>query len=57
MQDCPVCGYTAFSPDHGDEYGMDIGVGQCLVCHYERTADVAPNESREAVFPSPLAEA
>ncbi|MFK0223291.1 hypothetical protein ACIQWN_34540 [Streptomyces vinaceus] len=44
LQDCPVCRYTALSPDHGDELG--IGVGQCLVCHYERTAEAAAEEAK-----------
>ncbi|MFD8414179.1 hypothetical protein ACFV2Q_20880 [Streptomyces sp. NPDC059650] len=50
LQDCPVCGYTAFSPDHGDEHGMGIGVGQCLVCHYERTAGVAAEEAEKLIY-------
>ncbi|MEV0262814.1 hypothetical protein AB0I49_15945 [Streptomyces sp. NPDC050617] len=50
LQDCPICGYTAFGPDHGDEHGMGIGVGQCLVCHYERTADVAAEEAEKLLF-------
>ncbi|TXR94506.1 hypothetical protein EAO73_35080 [Streptomyces sp. col6] len=50
LDDCPVCGYTAFSADCGDELGMGIGVGQCLVCHYERSWDTANDEARSLYF-------
>lgn len=32
------------------EHGMGIGVGQCLVCHYERTADVAAEEAEKLIY-------
>lgn len=50
LQDCPVCGYTAFSSSSGDELGMQIGIGQCLVCHYERTPAIAEAEARQALY-------
>ncbi|MFB8441183.1 hypothetical protein ACFC7A_19270 [Streptomyces niveus] len=50
LQDCPVCGYESFSPEHGDDYGMDVGVGQCLVCHYERSAQTAADEAEAQIF-------
>lgn len=46
LQDCPVCGYTAFSSSSGDDLGMQIGIGQCLVCHYERSPAIAEAEAR-----------
>ncbi|MFE5118391.1 hypothetical protein [Streptomyces sp. NPDC056669] len=50
LQDCPVCNYTAFSSEGGDELGMQIGVGQCLVCHYERSSAIAAQEARESLY-------
>lgn len=50
LQYCPVCGYESFSSDHQDDHGMGVGVGQCLVCHYERTADTAEEEAQAQIF-------
>ncbi|NIY69515.1 hypothetical protein SMALB_7639 [Streptomyces malaysiensis] len=50
LQDCLVCNYTAFSSEAGGELGMQIGVGQCLVCHYERSPAIAAQEARELLY-------
>ncbi|WP_262705575.1 MULTISPECIES: hypothetical protein [Streptomyces] len=47
LQECPVCGYEAFSSDSGDELGMQVGTGECLVCHYRRTPAIANAIARE----------
>ncbi|MFH8574022.1 hypothetical protein [Streptomyces sp. NPDC017993] len=41
LQECLVCGYEAFSSDGGDELGMQVGTGECLVCHYRRSPAIA----------------
>jgi hypothetical protein len=50
LQHCPVCGYESFSSDHQDEHGIGIGVGQCLVCHYERSPEAAAEEAENQIF-------
>lgn len=50
LQTCPVCGYETFSADHDDEHGMGVGVGQFLVCHYERSAEKAAQEAGAQIF-------
>lgn len=50
LQDCPVCAYLAFSSEGGDELGMQVGVGQCLVCHYERSPAIADQEARVLLY-------
>ncbi|GAA2374391.1 hypothetical protein GCM10010246_81530 [Streptomyces cuspidosporus] len=50
LQYCPVCNYTAFSPEAGHGLGMQIGTGQCLVCHYERSSAIAEGEARAIVY-------
>ncbi|MEU5836398.1 hypothetical protein ABZ820_22390 [Streptomyces diacarni] len=47
IQECPVCGYEAFSSDGGDELGMRVGSGECLVCHYRRSPAIANDIARE----------
>ncbi|MBO8186346.1 hypothetical protein JW592_12825 [Streptomyces sp. DW4-2] len=47
IQECPVCGYEAFSSDDGDELGMGVGFGECLVCHYRRTPAIANAIARQ----------
>ncbi len=47
LQECPVCGYEAFSSDGGDELGMQVGTGECLVCHYRRSPAIANAIARE----------
>ena len=47
LQECPVCGYEAFSSDGGDELGMQVGTGECLVCHYRRSPGIANAIARE----------
>lgn len=41
LQECPVCRYEAFSADGSDELGMQVGIGECLVCHYRRSPAIA----------------
>ena len=41
LQDCPVCGYEAFSSDGEDDLCMQVGPGECLVCHYRRSPAIA----------------
>ncbi|ORT56105.1 hypothetical protein [Streptomyces sp. CB03238] len=50
LQDCPVCGYDAFNSDHGDEHGMGVGVGERLVCHYERTPAAVAEEAERLIY-------
>ncbi|WP_346094411.1 hypothetical protein [Streptomyces olivaceiscleroticus] len=47
LQECPVCGYEAFSSDDGDELGMLVGTGECLVCHYRRSPAIANAIARQ----------
>ncbi|MBQ1116992.1 hypothetical protein [Streptomyces sp. C3-3] len=56
LQDCPVCQYPAFSSEGGDELSMQIGIGQCLVCHYERSSAIAEGEAREMLYEARLAD-
>ncbi|MFD4862709.1 hypothetical protein [Streptomyces atratus] len=56
LQECPVCNYPAFSSEGGDELGMQIGVGQCLVCHYERSSAIAEGEAREMLYEARFAD-
>ncbi|MFD7897252.1 hypothetical protein [Streptomyces sp. NPDC059743] len=57
LPDCPVCGYAAFSADYGDELGMGVGVGECLVCHYERTPAAAAEEAEKMYYQARWADA
>jgi hypothetical protein len=41
LQDCPVCGFEAFSSDGEDDLCMQVGPGECLVCHYRRSPAIA----------------
>ncbi|MGW1226583.1 hypothetical protein [Streptomyces sp. NPDC002530] len=50
LDDCPICGYTAFSADNGDELGMGVGVGECLVCHYERSSATANDQAQRLYY-------
>ncbi|MFD4989191.1 hypothetical protein [Streptomyces sp. NPDC058374] len=47
LLDCPVCGCEAFSSDGGDDLGMGVGAGECLVCHYRRSPAIANALARE----------
>ncbi|MEU6437498.1 hypothetical protein ABZ874_24625 [Streptomyces albidoflavus] len=47
LLECPVCGCEAFSSDGGDDLGMAVGVGECLVCHYWRSPAIANALARE----------
>ncbi|RZE74535.1 hypothetical protein [Streptomyces albidoflavus] len=47
LLDCSVCGSEAFSSDGGDDLGMGIGSGECLVCHYRRSPAIANALARE----------
>ncbi|AEM88593.1 hypothetical protein [Streptomyces violaceusniger] len=47
LQECPVCDYEAFSSDDGDELGMRVGTGECLVCHYRRSPAIANAIARQ----------
>ncbi|QES06168.1 hypothetical protein DEJ44_11395 [Streptomyces venezuelae] len=50
LQSCPVCGYEAFGADHGDDHGMGVGVGECFVCHYQRSSEIAREEAEEMIY-------
>ncbi|MCX4523935.1 hypothetical protein OHA69_40825 [Streptomyces anulatus] len=50
LDSCPICGHTAFSAEHGDELGMGVGVGECLVCHYERSSATANSEAQQLYY-------
>ncbi|MEH0564427.1 hypothetical protein QBA37_35240 [Streptomyces silvae] len=41
LQECPVCWHEAFSSDGEDELCMQVGYGECLVCHYRRSPAIA----------------
>lgn len=56
MQDCPVCDYPAFSSEGGDSLDMQIGIGQCLVCHYERSPAIAEAEAYQVFYEARLAD-
>ncbi|SUP61770.1 Uncharacterised protein [Streptomyces griseus] len=47
LQECPVCWHEAFSSDGQDELCMQVGHGECLVCHYRRTPAIANASARE----------
>ncbi|PAX86620.1 hypothetical protein CLM85_13965 [Streptomyces albidoflavus] len=47
LLDCSVCGSQAFSSDGGDDLGMGVGAGECLVCHYRRSPAIANALARE----------
>ncbi|GFH78528.1 hypothetical protein Sgou_31980 [Streptomyces gougerotii] len=47
LQECPVCWHEAFSPDGQDELCMQVGHGECLVCHYRRSPAIANALARE----------
>lgn len=44
-QTCPVCNYETLVASSFDNYGYRVGVGQCIVCSYEKSSDVAENEA------------
>ncbi|WP_346096688.1 hypothetical protein [Streptomyces olivaceiscleroticus] len=56
LQECPVCDYTAFSARSGDELGMGVGVGECLVCHYRRSPAIALAEARVVLYEARFAD-
>jgi hypothetical protein len=41
LQECPVCECEAFSSDGMDDLCMQVGIGECLVCHYRRSPAIA----------------
>ncbi|WP_237496762.1 hypothetical protein [Streptomyces sp. SID8385] len=47
LQECPVCWHEAFSSDGQDELCMQVGYGECLVCHYRRSPAIANALARE----------
>jgi hypothetical protein len=47
LQECPVCWHEAFSSDGEDELCMNVGYGECLVCHYRRSPAIANTLARE----------
>ncbi|MFJ1887164.1 MULTISPECIES: hypothetical protein [unclassified Streptomyces] len=47
---CPICGHESFQADAEDDHGMGVGIGRCLVCHYERSAEAADEDAQALVF-------
>lgn len=47
LHECPVCCHEAFSSDGEDELCMQVGYGECLVCHYRRSPAIANALARE----------
>ncbi|MEU8308949.1 hypothetical protein AB0C84_35845 [Actinomadura sp. NPDC048955] len=45
VEDCPVCGNVSLVAEHRDGLLGAVGVGQCVVCSYRRTAEAANDQA------------